>query len=98
MACREIHPTVTEAIAAWNSANSKNDAAALKKAADGLVEAAQGSDESAKSSGDDQMVQLTSAVSAQLKKISADFKAEKDVNGAPLKAAADALWKHCQGA
>ncbi|WP_116112189.1 hypothetical protein [Austwickia chelonae] len=96
VACREIYPAVIEVVSAWNNANSKDDAASLKKAADSLVEAAEGVDGVAKNSGDEQVIKLTAAVSVQLKKISADYKAEKDVNGAPLKAAADALWKHCQ--
>lgn len=96
-ACRQMYPVITDAVTAWNSA-AGGDATAAGKAAEGLTKAANAVAPIAKDSGDSRLIQLTDAVSAQLKAVATNTAADKDVDGSALTKAQTDLWTYCRSA
>lgn len=102
-ACRQIYPLVTEAVTAWNNANTASSAgtagtAAVGKAAEAMTKAATAIPPIATESGDSRLVQLTDVVAARLKAVAADYGANKDVDGSALTKTQTDLWSYCQTA
>lgn len=95
VACRQIHGPLETTLKSANDAVQKNDAASLKKAGDLMTKTANDIPGMAAESEDAKLVELTNAVSTQMKQVASDFAADKNASGEPLTKALKDLIAYC---